>query len=130
MLAIAWGELVIGVLGAVHAAAAFFYFSKARHAAVWATSLLAPVGRADSTVSPSLPDTATCGRIPAESHLRDEQGSAGIMYNFAKYPKSIRAVEKNCCATPLMFQRRRNRQGVSANAAPNLGRMWYSGLPP
>lgn len=40
MLATAWGQLVIGVLGAVHAAAAFFYFSKARHAAVWAAGWL------------------------------------------------------------------------------------------
>ncbi|MGR9108209.1 MAG: Lnb N-terminal periplasmic domain-containing protein [Gammaproteobacteria bacterium] len=31
-----WAQVVILLLGALHAVAAFFYFSKARHAAVWA----------------------------------------------------------------------------------------------
>ena len=41
MLNVAWGQIAISVLGVVHAAAAFFYFSKARHAALWAVGWLA-----------------------------------------------------------------------------------------
>lgn len=40
MISTTWGQAAIGFLGVLHAAAAFFYFSKARHAAVWAAAWL------------------------------------------------------------------------------------------
>lgn len=39
-MSFAWSQGAIGLLGVLHAAAAFLYFSKARHAAVWAVGWL------------------------------------------------------------------------------------------
>ncbi|MSR12962.1 MAG: hypothetical protein EXR86_00020 [Gammaproteobacteria bacterium] len=58
--------------------------------------------RADSLDEPlplaptasSVHGVETCAGPPAETPLRAEQGSSGVMYNFAEHPKSIRAVAK------------------------------------
>ena len=66
-------------------------------------AIVAATSRADAITPPvsttpaakaSGSNLPACGAPPAETPLQTEQGSAGVMYNFAEHPTSIRAVAK------------------------------------
>jgi hypothetical protein len=57
---------------------------------------------ARSTLAADLPAQPACAVPPVETALMSEQGSAGVMYNLAEHPTSIRAVAKKLLSAAVV----------------------------
>lgn len=76
--------------------------------------LSAPVPRAPDSAAP----VASCGEGAREVPLTEETGSAGIMYNLAEHPKSIRAVAARLLTEALDARETDRGETCAAGCAP------------